>query len=481
MRTDFYSLILLILLTAMGLGVYGCSDITSINQNPNAPTEVATSYMATAAFVESLEWKEGSLNHGLVSQWVGHISQMQYDWDGRYDLEPGTVGGIWDDVYAGPLQDWTEIVRTATELNRPNEAAVGIIMKSWLFQMVTDAWGDVPYSAANSGLQEDITLPAYDPQAQVYSALISQLTDAAAMLDVGSTAFTNVDFVYGGEMENWRRFANSLRLRLAIRLSEVDPEPARQAFTAALAAGVIESADQEPTFMWEATPANENPWCEHCAGPVRLGEDKINVILADTLKSLSDPRLPIYANPNDEGEYVGMTSGLDDGHGIPFASRSNIGDYFVRQQQLPSILLGYDEVLFLRAEAAARGWTAEDPASLYEEAIRANMARYDIAQGDVDAYVAQPEVAYSSGRGLEQIWLQKWISLYTRGIEAFAEYRRTGVPSLEPAPVNVTGDVIPKRLPYPTAEYALNAANVEEAIARQDGATLVHPIWWDVR
>lgn len=469
----------IVALVAVSVTATACTDdLTSLNENPNFPTDVEVPFFATAALVETAKFAEGTLNQSVGSYWVQHMAPVQYAWDDRYDIRQDNIEAQWEQVYTGPLQDWKQVIEKAEDRGRTDQVAAAKVMQAFLFQIVTDSWGDVPYSQANTGLALEnggTTTPVFDPQQEIYESLIQELEEASAGLSGSGDVFGAADFIYGGDPEGWRRFANSLRLRLAMRLSEVDPALGRQVFSSAVAAGVFESLSDEATFEWEATSEHENPWCDNCGGVENIGGRKVSVTMVDILKSLSDPRLGVYVRPNNEGEFVGLPNGLQDGHGIPFGAASPAGEVFMRSQTRPSILLGYDEVLFLQAEAAERGWTSGDPGALYESAIRANLARYDIPDAEVAAYLAQPEVAYAGE--LEQIALQKWISLFTRGIEAWAEYRRTGVPDLVPGPAAVLNQV-PSRVPYPGSESSLNAANLEEARSRQNGASMISPVWW---
>jgi hypothetical protein len=199
----------------------------------------------------------------------------------------------------------------------------------------------------------------------------------------------------------------------------------------------------------------------------------------DTLKSLADPRLPIYARPNGLGEYVGTKNG--DMTDPPLTEVSRIGTYF-SSAATPAVIMSYSEVLFLRAEAAERGWVAGDPGDLYEQAITAAMSQIGVASADIEAYLAQPNIQYQGGQaGMAQIGVQKWISLFGNGPEAYAEWRRTGYPSLQAGPDAINDGLIPVRLPYPDRERSLNRTAVEEAIARQGGATINSPVWWHLR
>jgi hypothetical protein len=207
-------------------------------------------------------------------------------------------------------------------------------------------------------------------------------------------------------------------------------------------------------------------------------DHSISATMVDTLKALNDPRLPVYARPNSFGEYVGTLNG--DMSDPPLTEVSRIGTYFSSADS-PATIMSLAEVLFLRAEAAERGWAGGDPGQLYAEAITASMSELGIAQGAIDTYLAQPDVQYQGGQGgLRQIWLQKWITLFGNGPEAYAEWRRTGVPELVAGPDAINDGLIPVRLPYPDREKSLNREAVEAAIARQGGATLNSSLWWDV-
>jgi hypothetical protein len=160
---------------------------------------------------------------------------------------------------------------------------------------------------------------------------------------------------------------------------------------------------------------------------------------------------------------------------------SRIGTFFGYTPDAPSVLMSYWEVLFIRAEAAARGWTTEVAATVYADAVRANMQWLGIADADIVTYLAQPAVVYNPTTGLTQIALQKWISLYAQGSEAFAEWRRTGYPGLTPGPNAITEPrMVARRLTYPLIEQSLNKASHDAAVSRQGGADIENRVWWDV-
>ena len=210
--------------------------------------------------------------------------------------------------------------------------------------------------------------------------------------------------------------------------------------------------------------------------------------IVDTLLSFADPRLELYAEPAEtDGVYRGHQNGWDDlPPGMSLADYSRISNFWRRDgAATPTMIMTYSEVLFLQAEAAERGWIAADPAALYTAAIQANMDQYDGMGGasptdaEIATYLAQPRVVYDPANGLNQIYLQKWISLYMAGSEAWFEWRRTDVPNLLPGP-DYPFSRLPIRFPYPPVEQSLNAANLDAAIARNGGLLITDPVWWDV-
>lgn len=462
------------LIAAMG----GCDQgLTELNENPNQPVSVGAEFLLPAAIVAGAERLHGSsLNMDMVGLWVQHYAEHRYTQEGRYEIMESTVNSHWDNLYESPLRDIYEVVEKGKENERPNVQAVGTILKAWVLQAVTDIWGDAGYSQALLGRDSppDMTV-AYDTQEDIYTGLLAELSGAVSMISPSAPRITDGDLLYGGDMDQWRLFANSLRLRMAMRLSEVDPGLAATEVASAISAGVFASSDDDAVLHFLDNGVDVHP----IFGYERNRDDhSISATLVDSLKSFNDPRLPVYARPNQAGEYVGTAHG--DMTDPPLAQVSRIGTYF-SSPATPAVILSYAEVLFLRAEAAERGWAPGNAGDLYAEAIATTMADVGVPAAEIEAYLAQPRVQYQGGEaGLEQLWFQKWISLYGNGPEAYAEWRRTGVPYLEVGPDAINEGRIPVRLPYPDRELSLNAQAVQAAMARQGGATLNSPVWWDV-
>jgi hypothetical protein len=464
--------------TAMCAGIAACGDITSINTNPNGPTDVPPPSVLSGVIQATVYAADGdNTNVRYGGLWVQYYSEIQYRDEDKYLVRPG-VTGSWG-LYNGALEDAQTMIDKGTEEGVPNWDAVGRIMKSYMFDVMTDAMGDLPYSEALNG--SDNLQPTYDSQQTIYAGMFADLKQASDEIDPSGLGFDTGDLLYGGDMTAWRKFANSLRLRLAMHLTNVDPGTARSEAQAAVGAGVFTSNDDNAVLWYLAASPNQNPIYTNAIARDDYGMSKTFV---DSLLSLNDPRLPIFADPNSaSGAYAGLPNGLNDGEGPDLSTISRIGAYWRRTPNAPLALQTYAEVLFAEAEAAQRGWISGDPAALYTAAIRASMEQYGIASAAIDTYLAQPRVQYSAATGLTQIQYQKWIAMYMQGMEAWTEWRRTRIPHLVPGPRAVLSD-IPERLPYADNEDVLNQANLEAAVAAQGFSSytaLDTPLWFTGR
>lgn len=466
----------------LALAVSACDQgLTDINENPNQPTAVPVEFLLPTAIQSSVQAAMGSwqmLSHTNI--WPQHTVQIQYPDEERGIVRPANMDGLWQGYYTGGLQDIKTVIDIATEDGHVNAQGVGLIWKSWIYHIVTDYWGDIPYSEALNPYAEGGITPAYDPQSAVYAGMLSDLTTGVGLLSSSAQDLGSGDLIYGSDIDAWRKFGNSLRMRLAMRMSEVDAAGAQAAFVAAYNAGGFTSNADNAFLDYPGLPYGQ-PLFENWQGRDDYG---ISKTMVDTLASWNDPRLYLYAEPAaNDGEYRGHGNGrLSLIAGTSLDDYSRIGDFWRADgENTPSTIMTYSEVLFLQAEAAARGWISGNPATLYEEAIEANMTQYEpydggIAQADIDAYLAQARVAYVD---INSIHFQKWISLFLVGPEAWSNVRRTGVPDLAMGP-DVTISRIPVRLIYPDTEQSLNLANLQAAVARQGGGLdLITPLWWD--
>ncbi|PYO92261.1 MAG: hypothetical protein DMD62_13700 [Gemmatimonadetes bacterium] len=468
--------------------ITACGDLTSINKNPNGPEDVDPPSILANALQDVAGNVDGvtSLNIRGAGLWSQFYAEIQYRDEDKYIVRSGTSGG-WG-FYNGDLEDFQRMIGKGVEANRPNWSAVGRIMKSYTFSVMTEAMGDLPYSQALKG--DTVLQPAYDTQQVIYDSLFAALTRASTEIDLGPNAlgFPSGDIMYGGDMARWQRFANSLRLRLALHLQKASPAKAASEAAAAVAAGVFASNADNAQIEFLATAPNQNPIYQdvHVGNRDDYGLSKTYV---DSLTSWSDPRLPVFAQINQDTilanqTYQGLPNGLNDGEGPNLFYISRIGSMWRETPNAPLAFLTYSEVLFLEAEAAERGWIPGSATTFYNAAIRASMESYGIPDAAITAYLADSRVTYVPGAtGLTQIAYQKWVSLYMQGMEAWTEVRRTGIPALVPGPRAVLAS-IPERLPYDDQEAVLNQTNLDAAVARQGfGASndLTKPLWFTAR
>lgn len=470
---------------ALALVAAACDQgLTELNVDPNNPPFVAAPAVLPEAQQRAVNLALGSnFNLTMMGLWSQSFAKIQYIDEDRYRLRSTTLDAHWATFYGDALQDFQKIIEQGDSVGRPNWTAIGSIMQQWTFQIVTDTWGDVPYSEALLGAAN--TTPKYDAQKDIYYGMMARLAAASAMIQPGGVSFGDEDGIYGGDMVAWRKFSNSLRLRMAMRISNVDPAKAQAEVVAALAApgGVFTSNADNAGLHYSGAVPSDNPIYAIFHEGQRY-DQVISKTTVDSLKNLNDPRLAVYAAPAPNGcagggVYCGYPNGTVTAS--DFAALSPIGDAFKEDPTAPSWMMTYSEVLFLKAEAAARGWIAGSAADFYAQGIRASMEQWGISDSDITTYLAQPAVAYA---GLRSIYMQKWISLYGNGPEQFASWRRETVnggqhaPHLTPAP-EATTQVVPYRVYYPASEQSTNADNWSAAVTANGGATLYDKrVWW---
>ena len=468
------------------------SNITDINHNPNSPTTVTPQFLFPNAITNVVGTiRGGSLDLTLTSLWSQQMAMDRFTDEDTYAIRPDNINGYWSGLYSGGLEDLATIIQQNDAKTAPNLVGPALVMKSWTFGAMTDIWGDIPYSEANLG---DVTKPPkYDSQQSIYTGLDTDLKAASDMLPGTGASYGTADLIYKGNGTEWKKFANSLRLRYALRLSKVDPTTAKTRAAAAVAAGVFTSNADNALLVYPGDGTNNSPiWSNYQT----RDDQHVSKTLIDVLKSLYitvgatgdttfDPRLAIYADPiassPNKPLYVGAPNGLqdDDAIAIGINNTSRLGSVW-RQPATPSVLMNYAEVAFYEAEAAARGWISGDPATFYNAGITASMQYNKVPDATTATYLASPRVKYDPANGLNQIALQRWIALFQEGTEAYSEYRRTNVPNLQPGPAAITTPhIVARRLTYPLAEQSFNNTNLQSAISAQGGASLTGRVWWD--
>ncbi|GAB3340385.1 SusD/RagB family nutrient-binding outer membrane lipoprotein [Marivirga atlantica] len=448
-------------------------DITEINENPNNPEAVPSNFLLPSAQVQGTYYLGGELNRA-ASFWVQHWATTggQYQRIDRYDVTDATFNNAWAQIYAGALNDLQIIIDQSEEL--PNYRAQARIMKAYYFQMMADLFGDIPYTEALNGVAGNIT-PAYDEQRDVYSDIIAELDLAIDEVDEESAVIATEDLIAGGDMALWIKFANSIKLVAYMRLSEVDENAARDGVSAILNSGapILESGDDVELIFGSRLETNANPLFQQEFN--RATDYGASDTFVAILEDLNDPRVGTLLRRDVNGDYSGVPNGNptnlpQDGSGNTIVSR--IGTVFV-QETSPVPLLTYYDVKFVEAEAAIRGWVnGANAQQLYEEAVTAAFDYYGVAVGNyLDS--GQP-AAYDANNAYDQLMTQRYISLFARGVEAYNEWRRSGIPALTPAQNNISGGIIPLRYPYVNAELTNNPGNPPAVNIFND------PVEWDV-
>lgn len=443
-----------------------------LNQNPNDPA-VIPSELLTADIVRSAanNLYTTFLGGDMGAIWAQHWSKVQYNDEERYSPRESIIESFWTNIYEDVIADAKSMELLAIEEENPAQQAVGLIMQAYGFSLLTDAYGDIPFTDAIKGGSDSNFTPAYDSQDVVYDGIISLLDQANDLINSGAGSIgAGSDILYGGDASKWQQFANSLQFRCLMRISSKRDVSAK--LTELLSRSMFTSnADEAKLAYLDAAP-NANPIYETVVFGTR-NEWKANTTTVDLLTSLNDPRLSIYFGTNASGEIRGKPPGLLDvpNEEYDYANVSPLGALYL-EPTLPGYFVSFSELLFLHAEAAAKGYISGDAATYYNAAIASNFEANGIA-GDAGAYAeAHP---YD---GEESIALQKYIALFGQGFEAWTEWRRTQVPTLVPA-LEGTIDQVPLRYKYPGIEQSLNKEGYDSAISALGGENnLVARIWW---
>ncbi|MGH2642582.1 MAG: SusD/RagB family nutrient-binding outer membrane lipoprotein [Chitinophagaceae bacterium] len=459
-------------------------QLARININPNAVENPQPAYLLTNAIITACNtyWSLGAAdgsNGNPSNLFVQYWASDQYTDQDRYIFANNDFQGFWTSLYSGSLINLNEIIQLPDGESNSNYKGIALILRSWEYCLLTDAFGDIPYS--QSIQIEKYPTPAYDPQQKVYEGILNDLKIALDSLNPDG-AGVNGDVIYNGNINLWEKLDNSLRLRIALRIADREPDLAKSVIQEiSNSGGNYISSNSEIAELNYLDAPNDNPLAE-----LFLTRDdyRISKTIVDTLLKLNDPRLPIYAAPTQNPTpqiYVGFPNGLLPGNAgaIGLSNTSRPGSYFLAAHS-PAVIMSYAEVLFDRAEAAARGFTDENAKALYQEAITASLQQYNISQNVIDTYLDQPDIQYNPNNFKESIGDQKWIALFGEGSEAFAEWRRLGYPLLKPAVAGVLNGQMPLRFIYPGTEQSLNNKGYQQAITDQGPNLLTTRLWFDV-
>jgi len=430
---------------------------------------------------------------------------------GKYVLKEFYNNCMWENLYGKSLKQLIDLLeRHKEDTALVNYLAAARILRVYVFSLLTDAYGDIPYSQAGLAWYDKIYTPPYDMQSDIYTDFFKELREATAQFDETKAPIEN-DILYNGDLRQWKKLAGSLRLRLGMRLTKVNAITARQEVQAALAAGVMEGWEDNFRMLHQSYAYPDLRGNSYAQA---LQEDNVYQLakgcstFVNYLKQENDPRLPTFFTSQDaEGndisaitDYMSIAPGMyywDDtapyassqGIVIPAANKYCFLNIPFCRLESPFLHMGYAEVAFLKAEAVVRGWMSGDANALYQEGIRAAIEQLklypeigyipeDVKETFINAHVL------TAGKEIEEINMQKWVALFPNGFEAYANQRRTGYPVLAPITDLVkeseTNGVLPRRLYYPSTEAFSNSVNYQKALDRMGGTDdwLQH-VWWD--
>lgn len=452
------------------------SDFGNINQNPNATTVPITSALLTRVLSNLSGHVWGNLTNTSGGLYCQYMSETQYTDVSRY----ANPNANWDGFYNGDLYDLQNIINTNTDASTKvqaaqfgsnnNQIAIARIIKAYTFMIITDTWGDVPYSEALKG---EGSIP-YDKQENIYPDLIKELKAASAQFDGGLTV--QGDIVYAGNTVKWKKFAQSLIAMIALRMSKANPTLGKAEFAAAISAGVID-ANADNAAITPPGGNFVNPIYGAYAITKRF-DFAVSKTLTDYMSGISDPRLAMYAS-NATGFPYGYTRNDALAWQTANPNFAWLYSYNTTPEKMPMYVITAGQIFLARAQAARLGWTTETPAVMYENGVRAEMARWGVTSTSAIAtYLTSTGVALDgSANDDKKIAEQRWLSHFPDGNQGWAEWRRTGFPILTPAPSS--GSQIPRRIPYGPNEPLLNAKNYANAAALYNSNSKDAKVWWD--
>lgn len=431
-----------------------CSDFEEININPNNPPTVPANLLLPTVISTAVSSMTGSGN-GAAGQFIQHINYIggSNDGFGRFNITGASFREEWNSPMRS-VKDINQILEIAEKNSQPQYKALGLICKVYVLSLMTDVYGDIPYEEAGKGDVNGLEFPHYQNQEDVYSLMLADLETANQLLkSLKADAIISDDILFDGDASKWRKYANSLKIRLLMRQS------AKKNIAADVAAifnnpqeyPVFTSMDDQATlvynntvdfYKWYIQPKN----LPSDGSGVIFGDNfRVSEAMVDILQTKEDPRLTVYVAPTKKSfeahkadasqpyVYRGQPAGLS-------AAEQNEIDkdnYSVLSSTIRSesraFVMSFSELQFLKAEAIVRGMITGNAADEYAKGIRASMQKWSaISSSDIDTYLSRADIALSATQNdaLKQIGTQAWIDSFLNGFEAFANWRRTGYPEL---------------------------------------------------
>jgi hypothetical protein len=359
-----------------------------------------------------------------------------------------------------------------------NQIAASRTLRAFIYMHLTDVVGMLPYSEALKG-DVGIFTPKYDTQEFIYTDLERELTEVYAQFNETESLNATYDMLYGGDISKWKKLNASVRMMMAIKLSDVKPEDEKARFAKAYAdGGIVDNADRLG-YKYLPESANENPLYNNIMVAKRQDFAPSKTIL-DQLIAYNDPRLEIYADPDPVNGYAGVPYGITQAEIVNYKETAVFDPRF-HQQNTEMVVISPSHILLIAAEAAVREWIFADAETLYKAGITASFGQYGIADR-IEEYYAQDVIKFggSDTEKIEKIAMQRWLDNFMQdGIEAESDWRRLNVPKIKPGPA-ATVTHVPYRRQYYTDSHTTNEDNFKTVIATQGPDNFDTRVWWDV-
>lgn len=495
--------------------------LLDLNIDPNAATEMDMQYLFSLATLRIAgEYENTRANMLYAAPAIQHTSSLAAFFSGdKYFYNAQYSGAYMETHYTGVIRLLAHVIsETQDDPNEANVHAAASILRVFDLQRMTDLYGDVPYFQAGRGLEsEDNWFPAYDSQRDIYYDMVEELKSARDRFSPSARGLGNQDYIYNGNIDQWKKFANSLLLRIAMRMSNVDPEKARQVFTEAATSGAFASNADNAMIKFDTGPigVNRNGLNDGYWNTYKYSRfAKVSKTFVDWMKENDDPRLMIVsggigdpdADPSTWNTDPAAQRGMPNGYNsttiknvlpagdIPLFDE--VGNRMFSMLNLkymdwedPYFLITYAETELMKAEAAVKGWISSDASVHFENGVAGAInywtafdASFARTGAEVDAYIQGRGFASASTEDkIRLIAEEYWAATWLNDIESWSNWRRTGYPVLEPTqdPNRFEANEIPRRLRYWEAEIGANPQEYEQARARIGGDFLMTRVWWD--
>ncbi|WP_341227957.1 SusD/RagB family nutrient-binding outer membrane lipoprotein [uncultured Arcticibacterium sp.] len=508
--------IILMIAAAVTLNACDTQELKDLNVNPQAVQELNTNFFFTSALLGNasggsrgdnryIDWRTNIGVFGHAIQQIASVNVGGNSSGDKYSDNAEANTAPWEFTYTDVLQNLTEVIRQTgeggyEEGRRKNMREAARIVRAYSFMRLTDYYGNIPYTEAMKGISDGIFYPKYSTQQEVYTDLLKEVSEATKAMSTSNPdeGFSDSDLYFGGDVAKWKKFGNTLLLRMAMRISNVDPAATATYAAQAISGGLMTSNDDIAMIGMDLGPSewtNQNGISRAFAQGDGGQPSPLSATLVDFLKANNDPRLMILSGgvggvDMDPANQKGLPNGLDGGTLETFLGKTgaNVLEEFsiINPKLLDDdesyVFMNYSEAEFLLAEAAQRGiGGATDAEGHFRKGVQAAVQQYalydpSLAVSDAEASAYAASIPYN---GLESIGEQMWVSKFFNWWDAWADWRRTGYPQLTPVsyPGNVTGGTIPRKLKIPNSELAINPDQF------QAGGTLPNDyttrVWWD--